>query len=86
MGDRQTSGDYYGCFRAVLLNFSDILTALCRCNMSNAAGIDNDKVCVLSDLDLGEIESFEQFSNLLAFVLVDFAAKRFDGKSIHIVR
>jgi hypothetical protein len=28
---------------------------------------------------------FEQFSNLLAFVLVDFAAKRFDGKCIHSV-
>lgn len=52
--------------------------------MSNTAGIDNNQVGpVFSRFDLGEAELFEQLSNLLAFVLVDFTAKGVYGKSSH---
>jgi len=64
--------------------------------MSYAAGIDNDQIGLFSParirrepilgrcgIDLVESELFEQLSNLLAFVLIDFAAKSIYGKSLH---
>ena len=51
--------------------------------MSYAACVDNDQVRFLELLDIVESEPFEQLSNLLAFILIDFAAKGVDGKSIH---
>ncbi len=43
--------------------------------MSYAAGIDNNQVGFFEQVGLMESELFEQLSNLLAFILVDFAAK-----------
>jgi len=51
--------------------------------MSYAAGIDNDQVGFFKRFDLVESEPFEQFSNLLALVLVDFAAQSLYGESVH---
>ena len=51
--------------------------------MGNAAGVDNNQIRLVSGFDLAESEPFEQLSNLLAFVLVDFAAKSIYGKSFH---
>ena len=51
--------------------------------MSYAAGIDNGQVGFFKRFDLVESEPFEQFSNLLAFVLINFAAKGIYGKSLH---
>ena len=64
--------------------------------MSYAAGIDNNQIGLFRPapvrreptlnrcgIDLVESELFEQLSNLLAFVLIDFAAKGFNGKSFH---
>ena len=43
--------------------------------MSYAAGIDNNQVGFFEKFALMESELFEQLSNLLAFILIDFAAK-----------
>ncbi len=51
--------------------------------MSYAAGIDNGQIGFFKRFDLVKSEPFEQFSNLLAFVLIDLAAKSIYGKSLH---
>ena len=51
--------------------------------MSYAAGIDNGQVGLFRRFDLVESEPLEQLSNLLALVLVDFAAKSIYGKGLH---
>ena len=51
--------------------------------MSYTAGVNNDQVRLLDRMDHMESEPLEKFSNLLAFVLVDFAAKGIYGKSRH---
>ena len=51
--------------------------------MGYTAGVNNEKVRFIGWLDLAQSELFEQLSNLLAFVLVDFAAKGIYGKSLH---
>jgi len=64
--------------------------------MSYAAGIDNNQIGLFSPapmrrepmlgrwgIDLVESELFEQLSNLLAFILINFAAKSIYGKSFH---
>ncbi len=43
--------------------------------MCYAAGVDNDQVGIFRRFDLAEAELFEQLSELLAFILIDFAAK-----------
>ena len=53
--------------------------------MGYAAGIDNNQAGLFRHFDLVESESLKQFSNLLAFILIDFAAKIFYGKSLHIM-
>jgi hypothetical protein len=51
--------------------------------MSYAASVNNNQIGLLWRLGPAESPLFEQFSNLLTFVLVDLAAKRIDGKSPH---
>jgi len=52
--------------------------------MSYAAGIDNNQIGLFfRRFDLVESEPFEQLPNLLAFILIDFAAKGIYGKSFH---
>ena len=51
--------------------------------MGNAAGVDHDKVRFLRRFDLLKSELVEKLSNLLAFVLVDLAAKGNYRKSSH---
>ena len=52
--------------------------------MGNAAGIDDNQVGLLfSGFIQVESEPLEQLSNLLAFILIDFAAKSIYGKSFH---
>ena len=51
--------------------------------MSYTAGVNNDQVRLLDRMDHVESEPLEKFSNLLAFILVDFAAERIYGKSLH---
>ncbi len=51
--------------------------------MSYTAGIDDDEIGVFGWFALMKSELFEQFVNLLCFVLIDFAAKSIYGKSFH---
>ena len=51
--------------------------------MSNAAGIDHNQVGFFGGLAVVQSESFEQFSYLLAFILVDLAAESSYRKSFH---
>ena len=51
--------------------------------MGHAAAIDDYQVGILGRLDLFKAEAFEQLPNLLAFVLIYFAAKSIDRKSCH---
>ena len=51
--------------------------------MSNAAGVDYSKVRFFGGFDPAETELFKKLANLLAFVLIDFAAKSIYGKSFH---
>ena len=51
--------------------------------MSYTAGIDDNEIGVFGWFALMKSELFEQFVNLLCFVLVDFAAKSIYGKSFH---
>ena len=52
--------------------------------MSNAASIDNDEVCAFAGVvGLLESQALEELSDLLAFVLVYFAAQRVNGESFH---
>ena len=51
--------------------------------MSNAACVDYSKVGFFGGFDRAETELFEELANLLAFVLIDFAAKSIYGKSLH---
>jgi hypothetical protein len=51
--------------------------------MGYAAGIDDNQVGFAGRLGFLQTELFEQFANLLAFVLVDFTAKCIYGKSRH---
>ena len=49
--------------------------------MSYAAGVDKNQIGLASGIDLVESETFEEFSNLLALVLIYFAAESIYGKS-----
>lgn len=51
--------------------------------MRYTAGIDHDKVGFDARGDLTKAELLEQFPDLLAFVLIDLAAKGIYGKSFH---
>lgn len=51
--------------------------------MSYTAGIDDNEIGFFGWFTLLKSELFEQFVNLLCFVLIDFAAKSIYGKSFH---
>jgi len=51
--------------------------------MRDAAGVDDCQLGPIAGFDLLQSEAFEQLPNLLALVLIDFAAKSIDGKSFH---
>lgn len=52
--------------------------------MSNAASIDDDEVCAFAGVvGLLKSQALEQLSDLLAFVLVYFAAQCINGESFH---
>ena len=51
--------------------------------MGHATRMYDNQVGLLGPFGLAESTVFEQLSNLLAFVLVDLAAKSIDGKSPH---
>ena len=51
--------------------------------MGNATGIDNNQVWSMGVFGLDQRKVFEILSNLLAFILVNFAAERVYGKSLH---
>jgi len=51
--------------------------------VSYATGIDNKQVGFLGWFYIVESDLFEKLSNLLAFILIDFAAKSIYGKSLH---
>ena len=60
-----------------------MLAALSGGDRGNAAGVDDNQVGRAVGIDLCKSELFEELSDLLAFVLVDFATERVDGKSFH---
>jgi hypothetical protein len=62
-----------------------LLSALGRGGVSYAAGIDHHKVRLSGRFGHSKTEFFEQLSDLLALVLIDFAAKSIYGKSLHIL-
>jgi hypothetical protein len=51
--------------------------------VSYAAGIDDDQVGSIGDFTTAEAKSFEQFSYLLALILINFTAKSIYGESSH---
>ena len=51
--------------------------------MGHAAGVHNQQVGLLRTLGFAQTMLLQQLSNLLAFVLIDFAAKSIYGKSPH---
>ena len=51
--------------------------------MGYAAGVDYSEVGLFGRFGLAESELFEHLAYLLAFVLIDFAAKSIYGKSFH---
>ena len=79
----QAAADDDNAVRIQFSGLSYVLPAFGRGRMGYATGVDDDKIGFLRRFDLFEAALFEQFSNLLAFVLVDFAAKRNYGKCSH---
>ncbi len=73
--NRQTSGYDDSGIRIKLACSSDMLPALGRGAVSYAAGIDHHQVRLFGRFRLLKTELFEQLSDLLALVLIDFAAK-----------
>ena len=53
--------------------------------MSYAAGVNDDHIGLVGIFTAVEAELFEQFSDLLTFILIDFTAKSIYGKSPHSV-
>lgn len=53
--------------------------------MSYAAGVDDDQIGLVGVFTAVEAKLFEQFSNLLTFILIDFTAKSIYSKSSHSV-
>lgn len=53
--------------------------------MGNTAGVHDKQVGFDGPLGLVQTMLLQQFSYLLAFVLIDFAAKSINGKSPHTV-
>ena len=51
--------------------------------MGDTAGIDNNNIRRRGCFSHSEPEPFEVLADLLSFILIDFAAKRIDGKSSH---
>ena len=51
--------------------------------MSYAAGVDNNQIGLVGVFTAVEAKLFEQLSNLLTFILIDFTAKSIYGKSSH---
>ena len=51
--------------------------------MSYAAGVDNNQLRLAGAVEMLEAELLKQLSCLLAFVLIDFAAKSIYSKSLH---
>jgi len=51
--------------------------------MGYTAGVDDNQVGLAGRFGFLQAELFEQLANLLAFVLVNFAAKGIYGKSRH---
>jgi len=51
--------------------------------MGYAAGIDNNQVGFIRHFDMFESKLLEQLPNLLAFILINFAAEGIYGKSLH---
>jgi hypothetical protein len=73
--NRQASGYDNSGIRINLPCSSDILAALGRSGVSYAAGVDNQKVRLFGRFGLLKAEIFEQLSDLLALILIDFTAK-----------
>lgn len=51
--------------------------------MGDAAGIYDNKIGPLRCFDLVKTKPFEKLTNLLAFILINFAAESIYGKGFH---
>jgi len=51
--------------------------------MSYAAGVNNNQIGLIAVFTVVEAKLFEQLSNLLAFILIDFTAKSIYGEGSH---
>ncbi len=80
---RQASGYDDSGIRIELPCSADMLPAFGRGAVSYAAGIDHHQVRLFGRFGPLKTELFEQFSDLLALVLIDFTAKSIYGKSLH---
>ena len=65
------------------MGFSDVLSALSGGCMGYAACIDNHKVWSLRNFSIVEAKLLKKLPNLLAFILINFAAEGIYGKSFH---
>ena len=59
----------------VFLSLAKALSAFGRGGVCHTAGVDDDQLGLLRDIDLAEPEGREKLANLLGFVLVDLAAQ-----------
>ena len=73
--NRQASGYDNSGIRINLPCSPDMLPALGRSGVSYAAGVDHQKIRLFGRFGLLKTKLFEQFSDLLALVLIDFTAK-----------
>ena len=76
-------GNHDDCVRADLPAFSNLPATLGRCNMCDAAGVDHHEVRLGVCRDGLQTKTLEKLADLLAFVLVDLAAKCFNGERLH---
>jgi hypothetical protein len=70
----QTAADHDG-LRVMSLGLVDEVPALGRGSVCDATRVDDNELRLIRAIDLTEPVRFEKLANLLAFVLVDLAAK-----------
>ena len=73
LSGRQAPSDYDGA-RMTVLRLADETSTLRRGGVGDAAGVDDENVRECGDIDVGQAMFLKEPANLLALVLVHFAA------------
>jgi len=83
LSDGQASCYKKLCLRILFKQFSYVLTALGRCVMYYATGIYDKNLRLVCRVCGSQTKVFQNLSELLAIVLVDFTPKRINSVSCH---